>query len=337
MTTMRMPGEFEAHERTVVCWPTRDEIYPGPLMAEARAAHAELARAIARFEPVTMIAPPGLAEEAAERCGGGVEVVELPIDDSWFRDSGPIYVMASDGRRIALDFEFNSWGGKFAPWDADAAIAHRWAEHAGDPVHSVPMVFEGGSISSDGAGTIVTTSQCLLHPNRNPSMTRVGIEAVLHSTLGATVVVWLPHGLALDDDTDGHVDNVAVFARPGLLVMQGCDDPSEPDHLRCDVNVRWARHSLDARGESIEVVEVPVLPFTEIAGQRVVVPYLNYYVGNGFVAVPVCGHPADADMLAIIAEQYPGRETFGLDVGAILAAGGGGIHCITQQIPALPA
>ena len=331
-----MPGEFEPHDRTVICWPTRDEIYPGPLMADARAAHAELARAIACFEPVTMIAPPGLGEDAAERCGGAVEVVELPIDDSWFRDSGPIYAIDSDGRRVALDFEFNSWGGKFEPWDADAAIARRWAEHAGDLVHSVPIVFEGGSISGDGAGTIVTTTQCLMHPNRNPSMTRAGIEAVLHAALGASVVVWLPYGLALDDDTDGHVDNVAAFARPGVLVMQGCDDPAEPDHLRCDVNLRWARHSLDARGEEIEVVEVPVLPFAEVAGQRVVVPYLNYYVGNGFVAVPVCGHPADDDMLAIIAEHHQGRETFGLDIGAILAIGGGGIHCITQQIPALP-
>jgi agmatine deiminase len=333
----RMPAEPSPHERTLVCWPTRDEIYPGLLMDEARDAHAELARTIARFEPVTMIARPEDAEDAAERCGGGVDVVALPIDDSWVRDTGPIYVLDAEGSggRVALAFEFNSWGRKFAPWDDDARLARRIAELAGHDVRGVPLVFEGGSISVDGEGTLVTTVQCLMHPNRNPTATMVDLERSLHDELGAERVVWLPHGLALDDDTDGHVDNVACFARPGVLVVQGCDDPDEADHLRMDVNRRVASGSLDARGRQIEVVEVPVLPFVERDGQRLVVPYLNYYVGNGFVVVPTCGHPADDDMVSIIAEQYPGRETTRLDVGAILAVGGGGIHCITQQVPAI--
>ena len=329
-----MPGEFAPHERTVICWPTRDEIYPGHLLAEARAAHAALAQSIARYEPVTMIARPDQAADATEQCGGGVEIVELPIDDSWFRDTGPIYVTDSEsGERQARDFAFNSWGEKFAPWDADAAVATKWAAHAGHPSLSIDMVFEGGSISTDGEGSFVTTTQCLMHPNRNPTMSQGDIESVLHDSLGAEAMLWLPHGLALDDDTDGHVDNVACFARPGTLVVQGCDDPDEADHLRMNVNRRVADGWVDARGRSLDVVEVPVLPFVERDGQRVSVPYLNYYVGNGFVVVPVCGHPADDDMIAIIAEQYPGRDTFGLDIGAILAIGGGGIHCITQQIP----
>ncbi|MCB0969035.1 MAG: agmatine deiminase family protein [Ilumatobacter sp.] len=332
---MRMPGEFAPHERTVICWPTRDAIYPGPLLDEARAAHAELAQAIARYEPVTMIAPPGTADDAAERCGGGVEVVEIPIDDSWFRDSGPIYVTGDAGARTAVDFAFNAWGEKFPPWDDDAAVARRWAEHAGHDTTSVDLVFEGGSISTDGEGSFVTTIQCLMHPNRNPTLTRARIEETLAAALGLESMLWLPHGLALDADTDGHVDNVAAFARPGVLVVQGCDDPDEPDHLLMDVNRRIADGWVDARGRSVAVVEVPVLPFRERDGVRVPVPYLNYYVGNGFVAVPTCGHPADADMLAIIAEQYPGRDAFGLDVGEILAIGGGGIHCVTQQVPAV--
>jgi agmatine deiminase len=330
-----MPGEFAPHERTVICWPTRHEIYPGALLEEARAAHAELARAIARFEPVSMIARREHAEDAAERCGPGVDVVPIAIDDSWFRDTGPIYVV-DDGERWAVDFAFNAWGGKFPPWDDDAAVARRWAEHAGHAVRESAMVFEGGSISTDGAGSFVTTVQCLMHPNRNPGLTRSEIAGELRATLGAEAILWLPHGLALDDDTDGHVDNVACFARPGLLVMQGCDDPAEEDHLRLDVDERVARGWIDARGEAVETVVVPVLPFDERGGERVAVPYLNYYVGNGFVVVPTCGHPADDDMLAIIAEQYPGRETFGLDIGTILAIGGGGIHCITQQVPASP-
>jgi len=172
-----------------------------------------------------------------------------------------------------------------------------------------------------------------MHPNRNPSLTQTEIEVAVCDALGLDVLLWLPHGLALDDDTDGHVDNIACFARPGTLVMQGCDYPDEPDWLRLNVDRRVAQGAIDARGEAIEVVEVPVLPFIERDGVRAAVPYLNYYVGNGFVVVPTCGHAADADMIAIIAEQYPGRQTFGLDIGAILALGGGGIHCITQQIP----
>jgi agmatine deiminase len=148
-------------------------------------------------------------------------------------------------------------------------------------------------------------------------------------------LLWLPHGLALDDDTDGHVDNIAAFAAPGHLVLQGCDDTAEDDCLRLDVDRRVATGALDARGRELEVTVIPVLPFADVDGERVVVPYLNYYVGNGFVAVPTCGNAADADMIDMIGALYPGRTTFGLDVGATLAYGGGGIHCITQQVPAV--
>jgi agmatine deiminase len=333
----RLPAEWEPHEATAMCWPVRADMW-GDLLADAEVAHAEVANAIARFEPVTMLAPARLAERAASMCGPGVEVVELPIDDSWFRDSGPIYVVDDTGSRVATDWRFNAWGDKFLPYADDAAAAERFATRAGHPVRSIDMVFEGGSITGDGDGTLVTTTQCLMHPNRNPTMTQVEIEAVLRAELGTERLIWLPYGLALDDDTDGHVDNVAAFARPGRLVLQGCDDPDEPDWLRLDVDRRVAQGALDASGRAVEVVTVPVLPFAEIdrgdGPERVVVPYLNYYLGNGFVLVPTCGHPADADMLALISEQYPGRETVALDVGTILAAGGGGIHCITQQLPA---
>jgi agmatine deiminase len=333
---LRMPAETAPHERTVICWPTRYAVY-GELLGVARRAHAEVARAIARFEPVTMIAAPGEGRAAGDACGRGIDVVELSLDDSWFRDSGPIYVTGPGGRRLALDWTFNSWGGKFAPWDQDAELAARWARHHDDRIRTVPMVLEGGSIAVDGAGTLVTTEQCLLEPNRNPAMTRREIETVLQDELGVTTVVWLPFGLALDADTDGHVDNVAAFARPGLLLVQGCADHSEADALRCSINERCARGALDARGEPIEVVVVPELPYVEVLGRRVAVPYLNFYVANGLVLVPVCGHPADDDMLALIGAAFPGREVVGLDVGAVLAYGGGGIHCITQQVPARPA
>jgi agmatine deiminase len=332
----RLAAEWEPHERTAMCWPARTDMW-GELYADAEAAHAEVANAIARFEPVTMLAAPRTSERAAEMCGSGVEVIEQAIDDSWFRDSGPIYVFDDAGDRVATDWQFNSWGEKFLPYADDDAAARRFGDRRGDPVRSIDMVFEGGSITGDGDGTLVTTTQCLMHPNRNPTMTQSEIEATLRTELGAERVIWLPYGLALDDDTDGHVDNIAAFASPGHLVLQGCDEADEPDWLRLDVDRRIALGALDARGRTLEVVTVPVLPFAEIdrgdGPERVVVPYLNYYLGNGFVLIPTCGHPADADMVALIAEQYPGREALALDVGAILAAGGGGIHCITQQIP----
>ncbi|MCU1393411.1 MAG: agmatine deiminase [Ilumatobacteraceae bacterium] len=337
--TLRMPAEFGPHERTVLCWPAREALY-GEMMPMAEDAHAQVARVIAEYEPVSMIVQPGpAAARAAELCGGRVEIVEIPIDDSWFRDSGPIYVTDTSGsggdQRVATDWTFNSWGRKYGPWDQDDQVAARWAEHAGHHSKRIPMVLEGGSLTVDGEGTLITTIQCLMNPNRNPGLTKFDIEERLGDELGITTVIWLPYGLADDDDTDGHVDNVAVYARPGVVVMQGCDDPSEPDWLRMGVNQRWARGSSDAAGRMLEVVEIPVLPFVEIGGQRCPVPYGNFYVGNGFVLVPTANHEADADMLAIIGEQFPGREVIGLDVGPILAYGGGGIHCITQQVPAI--
>ena len=340
-TRSRMPAEFQRHERTVLCWPARRELY-GELMPRAEDAHARVARIIAEHEPVSMIVQPGpAAARAAELCGGQVEIVELPIDDSWFRDTGPIYVVndtddAGGRQRVATSWTFNGWGVKYAPWDRDALVAQRWAEHAGHVSKRIPMVLEGGSITVDGEGTLVTTIQCLMHPNRNPGLTKLDIEERLGDELGISTTIWLPYGLLADDDTDGHVDNVAAFARPGVLVVQGCDDPDEPDWLRMNVNARWARGSADAAGRLLEVVEIPVLPFVEIGGERRPVPYANFYIGNGFVLVPTAGHAADDDMIAIIAEQFPGREVIGFDVGAILAHGGGGIHCITQQVPATP-
>mgnify|MGYP005811762181 CR=1 FL=1 len=330
----RLPAEWEPHAATAMCWPARPELWNGR-QADAESAHAAVARAIAAYEPVTMIAAPRAVERAEALCGPTVDVVELPIDDSWFRDSGPIYVV-DDGDLVATDWTFNAWGEKFAPFADDALAARRFATTRGDAVRTIDVVLEGGAITSDGEGTIATTTQCLLHPNRNPSMTMTEIEDALRRELGARRVLWLPYGLALDDDTDGHVDNVAAFAAPGHLVLQGCADADEEDWLRLDVDRRVASGAHDAEGRPLTVTTVPVLPFAEVDGVRVPVPYLNYYVGNGFVLVPTCDHPADADMLALIGEQYPGRDVIGLDVGAILALGGGGIHCITQQIPVPP-
>jgi len=322
-----MPAEFSRHERTVICWPARPEIY-GMRLAEAQTAHAALANTISGYEPVTMIANPRDESAARTACSAGVDIVALEIDDAWFRDSGPNYVIEKQ-ELIATCWIFNGWGEKFLPFDKDATIASRWARHAGHKTRSVEMVLEGGSINVDGAGTLITTEQCLLHPNRNPSMSREQIAEILCRELGQTRVVWLPHGLALDDDTDGHVDNVAAFVGPNEVIMQGCNDTNEEDHLRCATNISVAKNA------GLTVHEIPVLPFVETDSIRAAVPYLNFYVCNNAVIVPVCGHEADEEMLALLGEFIPGRDIVGLRIGQILAHGGGGIHCITQQVPAV--
>ncbi|MEO8364456.1 MAG: agmatine deiminase family protein [Ilumatobacteraceae bacterium] len=324
---MKQLPEFARHERTVICWPSRRALY-GEFMDEAERAHAALARTISAFEPVTMIANSEHVGRAKSMCGEAVDVVSLPIDDSWFRDTGPIYVLDDSGKRVAGCWVFNGWGNKYSPYDCDVDVAAAWAKLAGHPIRKIDMVLEGGSINVDGSGYLVTTEQCLLNPNRNPQLTRQEIAQRLCTEFGVEEVIWLPHGLSLDNDTDGHVDNVAAFIAPRTVVLQRCDDEDEEDFDRLARN----RAVIDQFG--LSVCEIPVLPVIEFGGRRIQVPYLNFYFCNGAVIVPTCGHPADADMLALLGEFIPDTEIIGLDIGGILGYGGGGIHCITQQIPA---
>lgn len=327
-----MPPETTRHVRTLMAWPTVGLAAIG-LWGEAgldgaRAVYEEIARMIARYEPVTMVAAPQDADGAAEQCGSTIEIVALPIDDSWMRDTGPIVVVAGDGTRHALHFKFNAWGEKWSPWDADAAVGSAIATHLGLPVHEIPMVLEGGSITVDGAGMLVTTERCLLNPNRNPQMSRADIEHTLRACFGVEQIVWLPDAIAEDEGTDGHVDNAVAFTAPRRALLQGCADPANPNHAIAADN----RERLEAAG--ITVTDIPHLPYARFEnGREIPVPYANLYAFNGAVVVPTAGDPADADMLAIVAGEFPGREIVPVP-GAVLAHGGGGPHCITQQVPA---
>jgi agmatine deiminase len=326
VTPVRLPAEWEPHERTLMGWPCRLELW-GSELERARADYATVANAIAAFEPVTMIANAGAdASGARAACGEGVEVVELPIDDSWLRDSGPIYVYDADGERVAVHFGFNAWGEKFSPWDHDAAIGGLIAQRLGDRVVDGGIILEGGSVSSNGDGVLLTTEQCLLHPSRNPSLSRDEIEGVLRERFGLRDVVWLGHGLVEDRDTDGHVDLIAAFASAGSALLQTVDE-GNPNYEHCEKN----RARMQAAG--IEVIPVPWLPYAQVAGETVAVSYLNLYVCNGAVIVGVSGAESDDDALSIIGGAYPGREVVPVP-GAVLAYGGGGPHCITMQVPA---
>jgi agmatine deiminase len=321
-----MPAEWAPHERTLMAWPTRREVW-GAHLAQAKSDYAATANAVAAFEPLTMVC--ANAQEAAEARAaltGDVEIVELPIDDSWLRDSGPIFVLDDDGSRAGVHFGFNSWGEKFAPWDADAAVGGLLIDRLGDRRYEAPFVLEGGSVAVDGEGTLLTTEECLLNPNRNPQLSRDEIEQGLRDYLGVERVVWLGQGLVEDRDTDGHVDLVAAFTRPGEVLLQSVA-PGEPSHERMADN----RTRLQAAG--LDVVEFGILPSLDVAGERVAASHLNFYLCNGGVVVPVAGVESDGEALERIGSAYPDREVVGVP-GGMIAFGGGGPHCITQQVPA---
>jgi len=324
-----MPAEWAPHERTMMGWPCREEIW-GDQIGQAKADYAATANAVAAFEPLTMVCADARdAAEARAELTGDVEIVELAIDDSWMRDCGPIFVLDADGRRAGVHFGFNSWGQKFTPYDADAAVGGLLIDRLGDRRYEAPFVLEGGSVAVDGEGTLLTTEQCLLHPNRNPDMTRAEIEQGLRDFLGVEHVVWLGQGLAEDRDTDGHVDLIAAFTRPGEVLLQS-SEPGTPSSERLADN----RSRLVAAG--LEVVDFPILPALEVGGEDVAVSHMNFYLCNGAAIVPVAGAPTDAEALERIGAAYPDREVVGVP-GGVIAFGGGGPHCITQQVPAAAA
>jgi agmatine deiminase len=329
---LRMPAEWERHERTLVGWPQREAAWRGGATIEqARDVHAEVVNAIAAFEPVTLVADPAQADAARARVtASNVEVVAMAIDDSWLRDNGPIIVRGPNGDRAGIDFRFNGWGEAFTPYDRDDAVAALLLEHLGIERFASPMVLEGGSIAVDGTGTLVTTEQCLLNPNRNPLLSRADIARELEQQLGAERIVWLEQGLVEDDDTDGHVDNVCAFLAPGRVLLQSAADPDDPDREVARRN----REILERAG--IDVVELDLLPrLTLDNGDSRVVPYANLYLCNGAAIVPVAqlDPDMDAQALDVLSALLPDREVVGVP-GRVLALGGGGVHCITQQVPA---
>ncbi|MGW1989453.1 agmatine deiminase family protein [Embleya sp. NPDC001921] len=329
--TFRMPAEWTEHEGCLMAWPTRPDLW-GDMFDPAKREYAAVARAIAAFEPVTMVTVPGAGDEARELCGEAVTVIELPLDDSWFRDSGPIFVRDGNGRRAGVDFRFNAWGGKHHPWDSDDRVSEALIARLGDTRIASEMILEGGAVTVDGEGTLITTEQCLLHPNRNPGMSRAEIEAELADKLGITKVIWLPYGGLLDTETDGHVDGVCAFVAPGKVIIQLPEDPGHPDYARCRANRAVLEASTDALGRPFEIVEVPQAAFVSWGGSDIEVGYLNFYIANGGVVVPIADHPADAGALAVIQDAFPDRKVVGVPTRTV-AFGGGGVHCITQQIP----
>jgi len=350
---LHMPAEWEPHAGCWMVWPERPDNWREEA-APGQAAFAAVASAIAASEPVTMAVSDAQFERARAALPDSVRLVEVSTDDAWMRDTGPTFVVDGRGGRRGVDWRFNAWGGLdgglYTSWERDDRVAAKVLEVEGDDRYRAPLVLEGGSIHVDGEGTVLTTEECLLNPNRNPELDRAAIEAALNGYLGTEKVVWLGDGV-YEDETDGHVDNLACFARPGVVLLTWVEDPADPQHERSADALARLEAATDARGRSFEVIKVPAPgPLTMTAeeaagvlatddavprqaGDRLAASYVNFYIGNSRVVYPLLDPARDEEAGAILRGAFPGREAVGVPAREILL-GGGNIHCITQQVPA---
>ncbi len=348
----RMPGEFEPHAGCWMLWPERPDNWR--LGAKpAQQAFAAVAAAIAGSEPVSVGVSAAQYDNARRRLPAGVRVVELSSDDAWMRDVGPTFVVNGRGGLRGVDWMFNAWGGLdggiYFPWDRDEAVAQKVIEIERCDRYRAPFVLEGGAIHVDGQGTLITTEECLLNRNRNPHLSRGEIERLLMRYLGVDTIVWLGQGVHLDE-TDGHVDNLCAFVRPGEVVLTWTDDKRDPQYPISRDALERLMQARDARGRRFKVhklVQPGPLHMTKAeaegidaaegsqpreAGSRLAGSYVNFYLGNRRVVVPLLDPKRDAAALRKLKALFPKREVVGVP-GREVLLGGGNVHCITQQVP----
>ena len=339
----RMPHEGDPHERTWMAFPrTGTTLGDGTAWQQTGYdAWAATALAIARFEPVSMVTDPTEVARARAMLGSDVEIVECPLDEFWMRDAGPTFVIddARPGALGAVDWIFNGWGAPaWAEWQKSAKLGRVIADHVGADIISSLLVNEGGGIHVDGAGTVLATETVQLDPARNPHADAARVEAEFARTLGTRNTVWLPRGLTRDYDefgTRGHVDIVAAFAGPGRILLHRQDDAAHPDFAVTRELRSVLENAADADGRAFEIIDVPAPANLRDDEGFVDWSYINHLVVNDGVIACGFGEPeADARARDILGAAYPGRTVVTVDARAIFARGGG-IHCITQQQPAV--
>jgi agmatine deiminase len=345
-----MPAEWSPHSRTWMLWPQRADTWrlqAGP----AQRAFAAAAAGIAAFEPVTVCANPEAAASARVLLPEDIEVAALPSNDAWMRDCGPTFLVNVQGALRLVNWQFNAWGGLYPDWSLDEAIPPTVARMESIDYYDAPLILEGGSIHVDGEGTLLTTEECLLNPNRNPHLSRAEIEACLCAYTGAVRILWLGAGI-YNDETSGHVDNLACFLRPGLAALAWTDDHNDPQYpISQDAYQRLTKFS-DAKGRNLEVLKIHqpnpmyitaaeaegVTPAKDVyprrAGERMAASYINFYLCNGGMIMPMFDDPYDQLALQTLQSALPDRSVVGIPTREILL-GGGNIHCITQQQPSL--
>jgi agmatine deiminase len=324
--TWRLPPEWHPQDWLWIGFPHDLDEWPGFLDA-AQTQIAAFANAVAESGQEVRLLVRGEANEATARrlVSAKVKMERRTYGDIWLRDTGPL-VVAGQGKRLARRFGFNGWGEKYL-MQGDQTIGAELARDAALHVTTADWILEGGALDGDGTGLVVTTEQCLLHPNRNPELSQADIEARLARDLGFDRVLWLGEGL-LHDHTDGHVDNLARFVTPGVLalpVASGADDPNA--EVYADARAR-------AELFGVEVRDVPSPGRIETDGRVEPASYMNFAITTKLVVVPIFGSPHDDEGVAAVAALFPDRDCIGLPADAVLA-GGGGFHCASQQMPAL--
>ncbi|WP_239256544.1 agmatine deiminase [Listeria ilorinensis] len=349
----RMPGEFEKHTGCYILWPERPDNwrFGGK---PAQKVFVDVASAISKFEQVTVGASPEQYVNARYMLPDEVRVVEIDSDDAWVRDCGPTFVKNDNGELRGVDWSFNAWGGLvdglYFPWDKDDQVAQKICELEGrDRYRLADFVLEGGSIHVDGEGTLITTEECLLSEGRNSQLSKEQIEQVLKEYLNLEKIIWLKRGIYLDE-TNGHVDNILNYVRPGVVALAWTDDQNDPQYEISKECLDILENETDAKGRKLEVHKIhvpkPILITREesegvdavdgtlprMEGDRLAASYINYYTANGGIIFPLFGDPKDEEAKQKLAELYPEREIVGVSAREILL-GGGNIHCITQQVP----
>jgi agmatine deiminase len=348
----RMPAEFERHSGCWMLWPERPDNWRAGAKP-AQAAFAAIASAIATGEPVTVGVSAAQFQNARGRLPTSVRVVEISSNDAWVRDSGPTFVIDAKGRRRGVDWTFNAWGGLggglYFPWDRDDEVAQKILEIEGADRYRTSFVLEGGAIHVDGQGTCLTTEECLLNPNRNPERSRAEVEEELRRYLGVTRVIWLGKGVYLDE-TSGHIDELACFVSPGHVVLTWTSDRKDPQYEISLDALQRLRAARDARGRELTIHKIhqpgPLYLTAEEAagidqragsrprraGDRLPASYINFYIANKCVVMPLFDKRYDAAAKRTLARLFPGRTLLGVATREVLL-GGGNIHCITQQVP----
>ena len=347
-----MPAEYERHSGCWMLWPERPDNWRDGAKP-AQAAFAAVAAAIAQGEPVTVGVSAAQFQNARARLHPDIRLIELSSNDAWIRDSGPTFVIDAKGRRRGIDWTFNAWGGLqgglYFPWDRDDDVAHKVLEIEGADRYRTSFVLEGGAIHVDGQGTCLTTEECLLNPNRNGEASRAEIEALLQRYLAVTTVIWLGKGVYLDE-TGGHIDELACFIAPGQVALTWTEDRKDPQYeISCDAYERL-RRARDARGRQLIVhkihqpgplymtadeaagIDVRAGSRPRRAGDRLPASYINFYIANKCVVMPLYDKRWDAAAMRTLKRLFPSRKIIGVPTREVLL-GGGNIHCITQQVP----
>jgi agmatine deiminase len=332
-----MPPEWMPHQGTWLSWPHNRRTWPEGL-AETQAALTEAVIALAVGETVHInVLDASHRATVAERFAGKVppERVQFHLiatNDAWCRDHGAIFAFDANDSLVALDFRFNAWGEKYLPFDDDDAAARRMADALSVPTIAIDRVLEGGSIDVNGAGTVLTTQRCLLNPNRNPTLTRDDIEAMLARYLGVTQVLWLGEGI-VGDDTDGHVDDLTRFVAEDTVISAVEPDTRDPNHRPLADNLQRLHEACLPDGRPLSIIELPMPHPLYGSRGRLPASYANFYIGNEVVLLPVFDCPQDAQAIEVLAACFPARRIVPIDCRAVVI-GRGALHCLTQQVPA---